>query len=417
MTASLYARYKDWVRRNNSLLSVWETDRFSESEIALEAIHTAINLVSTFHDSIINECPGEGGAKGTELVFLLGALQQVQVLVELGASTLERQGRGNRYDALMLVEGLKALLRFSILYKSNSRILTNGGLTSFEQSSPRGGLNSMLSPEAKAHQVVDAFAQFRSRHCNLQPAKGQQPEHLKEQQQEGPGGSGAARMSFWWQGDTASTPAAASAASAAGAAAFAAANSQADSSSSTVTSMPVVGGGGQQQEAGREIQLWAAGRQKLAMRLLVTAELLHILRPLLYTMALRRWGRLSWRPWLASLGVDLLSWQLTSAGTALSQGTAQQAAASPVLKGSSAALLLSLQGLRWTADEKDELTRRKLLLIYYLLRDPLFCRYTGPAVNKWQGLIGRLPLAGWLSGKVVEILMGMQQYYTYTAAS
>ena len=119
MTASLYARYKDWVKRNNSLLSVWETgrhsflldvaanlvidlclrvhminastwlaglssltwllpDRFSESEIALEAIHTAINLVSTFHDSIINESPGgEGGAKGTELVFLLGALQQV----------------------------------------------------------------------------------------------------------------------------------------------------------------------------------------------------------------------------------------------------------------------------------------------------------------------------------------------------
>lgn len=32
---------------------------------------------------------------------------QVQVLVELGAGLLERQGRGSRYDALSLVEALK----------------------------------------------------------------------------------------------------------------------------------------------------------------------------------------------------------------------------------------------------------------------------------------------------------------------
>lgn len=55
--------------------------------------------------------------------------------------------------------------------------------------------------------------------------------------------------------------------------------------------------------------------------------------------------------------------------------------------------------------------------MYYLLRDPLFARYTGPAVQRWQGLMGRLPLVGRLSDKVVDILLGMQQYYTYTAAS
>lgn len=72
---------------------------------------------------------------------------------------------------------------------------------------------------------------------------------------------------------------------------------------------------------------------------------------------------------------------------------------------------------RWGPEERDELTRRKLLLLYYLLRDPLFARHTAPALRRWQGLVGRLPLAGWLTDKVVEVVLGMQQYYSYTAAS
>lgn len=53
-------------------------DRFSDSELVLEGIHTAVNLLSTFHDSIINEGPGIAEAGGVDLVFLLGALQQVR---------------------------------------------------------------------------------------------------------------------------------------------------------------------------------------------------------------------------------------------------------------------------------------------------------------------------------------------------
>ena len=53
-------------------------DRFAESELALEAVHTAVNLLSTFHDSIVNDSAAPAGEpRGAELVFLLGALQQV----------------------------------------------------------------------------------------------------------------------------------------------------------------------------------------------------------------------------------------------------------------------------------------------------------------------------------------------------
>ena len=55
--------------------------------------------------------------------------------------------------------------------------------------------------------------------------------------------------------------------------------------------------------------------------------------------------------------------------------------------------------------------------MYYLLRDPLFARHTGPALRRCESLLGRVPLAGWATSKLVELVAGIQQYYTYTAAS
>jgi hypothetical protein len=62
------------------------------------------------------------------------------------------------------------------------------------------------------------------------------------------------------------------------------------------TASPVAGGnasgaggsGSSPERAAREVQAWAGQRQAVAMRMVVAAELLHILRPLLYTLALRR---------------------------------------------------------------------------------------------------------------------------------
>ncbi|GFR45188.1 hypothetical protein Agub_g6577, partial [Astrephomene gubernaculifera] len=45
----------------------------------------------------------------------------------------------------------------------------------------------------------------------------------------------------------------------------------------------------------------------MGRNLLWLAELLHIWRPVVYVSLLRRYGRRSWRPWLGSLAVDLLS--------------------------------------------------------------------------------------------------------------
>lgn len=58
-------QYKAWVRANNNLIGAIETglssltwllpDRFSESELSIEALHSFIGLLSLYHDSILRE--------------------------------------------------------------------------------------------------------------------------------------------------------------------------------------------------------------------------------------------------------------------------------------------------------------------------------------------------------------------------
>ena len=67
--------------------------------------------------------------------------------------------------------------------------------------------------------------------------------------------------------------------------------------------------------------------------------------------------------------------------------------------------------------ERSELARRKLNWGYYLLRSPAFEAVTKPPLMLMLRGIGRVPLVGGLSEKAMEILLGVQGYYFYLAAS
>jgi peroxin-16 len=165
------------------------------------------------------------------------------------------------------------------------------------------------------------------------------------------------------------------------------------------------------------LEAWAARRQALALKTIYSGELLHLLRPVIYTLALRRWGRRSWKPWLISLAVETASWRLSTGGAAASQDAARHAASHPAVRDSSLSLLYRLHAVQWRREELDELTRRKLLLLYYLIRDPFFHSVTLPRLKSFVAAAGRVPLFGRVAEKVLEILVGAQRYYTYTAAS
>ena len=120
---------------------------------------------------------------------------------------------------------------------------------------------------------------------------------------------------------------------------------------------------------------------------------------------------------MISLVVELASGRLAAAGATASHRAAAEAARDPVVAGTALASLYGMQGVRWRREEADELTRRKLMILYALVRDPFFSRFTEPAVERWRARVQRIPLIGRVAEKAAEVLVGVQKYYSYTAAS
>ena len=99
-------------------------------------------------------------------------------------------------------------------------------------------------------------------------------------------------------------------------------------------------------------------------RQLLAGESLRVLRPVVYCLAASRWGRRSWKPWLASLVLDLAR----CGHDARRCCHALRADCSDAADYSDS--LLSRAAL--TTEERAELQRRRTLLAYYVLFSPAY---------------------------------------------
>lgn len=158
---------------------------------------------------------------------------------------------------------------------------------------------------------------------------------------------------------------------------------------------------------------------KVSSMILVVGEILHIIRPVMYVASLRMYGGRSWRPWILSLLIDAASQKALEYACRRSQDVSLKFSQTPHLSGSTISVLYANQGIVWNRDEMDEITRRKLLLLFYLIRDPLFASMTRPVIQRLVSVSRRVPLLplGWISERMADLLDGIQKYYAYTAAS
>ncbi|KAJ4788341.1 Peroxisomal membrane protein PEX16 [Rhynchospora pubera] len=133
-------------------------------------------------------------------------------------------------------------------------------------------------------------------------------------------------------------------------------------------------------------------------RLYLIGEVVHVLRPVIYVLFIRKCGIKSWTPWLVSLVVDLTGITLVSHAT--SEGSKRRG-----------------RPYQLSESEKDELKRRKNILALYILRDPFFTRYTRSRLEKVDKVLSPVPIVSFFTSKLVELLIGIQTRYTYTAGS
>lgn len=259
----------------------------------------------------------------------------------------------------------RSLVRLAIYRVSNQRILLQGGLASFDDPVTSRSFDSTL----KARRTLAAFENFRSRHV------------MPNLQANGNAKSGDAE--YWWSVH---------------------ASMYDEHRPNTIQKL-------------EQFEQQMDESNELASKLLVAGEILHILRPMMYVACLRIWGVKSWKPWILSLVVELSSAQATKNASWYSKKALQQVGRDSALARSTISLLYAKQGIMWNTQELDELTKRKLLLVFYLIRDPVFGKVTLPIMQKWVHTVERVPLVSWLSERFTDFIQGIQKYYAYTSAA
>jgi hypothetical protein len=121
----------------------------------------------------------------------------------------------------------------------------------------------------------------------------------------------------------------------------------------------------------------------------VVSEVLHLLRPVVYTAARAACHREpnSWTPWILSLAVDAASRALAPRMASLSRA------------------------------EFNEVHTRMRNYLFYLLRDPMFSQICAQPLQRFCMLLNRIPLVGAFFSSIIGLTFSIQRYYFYTSAS
>lgn len=364
--------YKRWVRRNrdyvrqlSSLASgmTWLLpERFAASEIGPEAVSSILGMVTTVNEHIIETVPTPAHTSSAETSILplslcLTLLRDLETLIEVVAEQL--YGEDKKWNLIVLTEAAKVCVRLAAFRNTGYKMLLQGGETEnlehSDDSSPQESMGHLTKP-------------IRNQGPGANHPQGWNSWNLE-------GRAMSALSNFGQNARTVSEP----------------------------TWLRRV----QQQQAILEPPTKVITKPSLSTflsekgtrgGLFVTGEIMFILRPLIYVFLVRKYGTRSWFPWFISLAVDLMGNSILSVIT-MPQDSRKD------------------QHFQFSKSEKDELKRRKLLWVLYLMRDPFFSEYTRRRLESTQKIVEPVPVVGFFAEKLIELLIGAQTRYTYMSGS
>jgi hypothetical protein len=433
-------------------------ERFSTSEIPAEVLNTISGLISVFNEHVLCEF------KPSTPHLLLTCIHQVEVLLEITANNLEQHGTlRSKYSLLLILEAIKAAIQGKLLHESNQKVLvprvsSEGEQTEASQDNLAKAFHILRTEGRKAEREAQLRGQGEDAVCasnvywwtsghkhasrslmkcpsardvqhsgvNSVSAEALNVETISDSAHEQaqvlsgalpatshPSLEEAALKPCWffWQ-DASSythriqdTEARQKDRRSTHDSAFATASTSKPSRSEKHSSPPA-----------KKPDMWQ--QRQHGHRLISYGEVLHIARPVIYVAFLRRFGRQSWVPWLAALACDLIGHGTTSRGFALlEKASATCSVSAAPFTCTSASMLCHMAHLPISSLERRELNRRLFMLLWYLMRDPLYARTVSPQLERLHATVSWIPLIGFLSRRCLDIVEGVQQYYVYTSAS
>lgn len=365
--------YKLWVRKNKDFVHSFESlangitwllpERFSNTEIGPEAVYAFLGILSAVNQHIIDTSPSRSQPQGRgESLFpwslCVSTLKDLETVVEVTAQHL--YGEDGKWSFIALMEAMKAMVRFALFRDSGYKMLLQGG----EVANVDKNDHNVKGIRQGAIKSSEKPGEYCGRE-QFQGYNGFIPKNLE-------GRAMTALSKFGENARTYSAPMRRNQ------------FQQKFEAAALLMEKPTFS------------TVWS--QRGLYGRLFVTGELLSIMRPLVYVLLIRKYGIKSWTPWLLSLAMDLIGTSILSQATNSSSGGGEKL-------------------YKVSTSEKDEMKRRKLIWALYIMRDPFFCKYTRCRLEKADMYLTNVPVIGFLTGKLVELVIGAQTRYTYTSGS
>ncbi|KAI9880486.1 MAG: Peroxisomal membrane protein pex16 [Pleopsidium flavum] len=352
--------YGEFVTKNASAVSQIESGlrsltyiipgRFRESEIASESLHTGVQLLSLYHDSLlakaISRLPSLQRAQPSahnrytkfwttkssiykRIALTLQMIQYTELLWEMAA---KRRGEKVRWRVVVLLEGIKALCRLLLLRLTNSRPL--------------------VSPPLPEREV--------------DPRTLEENDKSARDGMETPPSEGSVELGWTMPRTGLSLP------------------TLPDSSdistfllSKVLTADDI--------KPPKALLHRVSGQGQLA-------EVLFILRPVIYALAMQKWsgGRKSWRPWLLGISIEYGARQLAK-------------------KDFQERIAGGLRGL--TGLEREELRKRGWALGWWAMRGAFYENITKAWLRSVTRKLRNKPLLDMVGGVIEDYEYLWDQYY------
>ncbi|XP_048321972.1 peroxisome biogenesis protein 16 [Ziziphus jujuba] len=367
--------YKKWVRENKDYVHSLESlangftwllpERFSDSEIGPEAVTAIFGIITAINEHIIDTVPPRNRAGPNEPLsfpysLCISALKDLETLVEVAAQ--HYFGNEKKWNFIAIMEASKVLVRLALFRNSGYKMLLHGGETPNDENH----LNASTSQrEISGSMNPDGYygpAYSRNNH-------GHNPWNLE-------GRALSALNVFGENARMVSNPV------------WLRRVQHQHAIMEPPTRNPVVE---------RPTLSDILAKKGLRGALFVAGEVLFISRPLIYVLFIRKYGIRSWTPWFLSLAVDFIGAGILSQFMLWEDGSKKQ--------------------FHLSESEKNEIRRRKMLWALYLMRDPFFSKYTRQKLEITQKVLEPVPFIGFLTEKIVELILGAQTRYTYMSGS
>ncbi|KAH0610850.1 uncharacterized protein H6S33_011277 [Morchella sextelata] len=346
--------YGDFITKNAGAVSQIESAlrsltyivpaRFKDVELASESIHSGIQLLSLYHDSVLARAGAHLPAPGPKpsphsrytkfwtqkspgykrLALIVTMIQYTELLWEMSA---KRRGQKMRWRTVIILETAKAVCRLLLLRLTNSRPLLTPPLP--EREVDPAALEEQLDPESPPPETTWRMPRTGLSLPSL-PASGQVSQYLLTK---------------------------------------------------VLTAEDV------------------KPPNQLLHRVQGTgyfAEVLYIIRPVVYAIAMKQWAhdKKSWRPWLVGVSLEYAARQLAKRDFELT------------VPG-------GMKGL--TALEREELTRRAWSMGWWAMRGAFYENVSGPWLKTITSKLADKPVLNLVAGLVDDYQYLWDNYYFSTA--